>query len=81
MQLGFLSLGIASAIATAAMVKVVHAVNKYGNDIGIAATKGTTFLGLTWGATAAMLLAACLSTIQCIAGRKNRRTYGEKGYH
>ena len=62
------------------MVKVVNAVNKYGDAIGLAADKGTTFLGLTWGATAAMLLAACLSTIQCIAGRKHQRGYGEKEY-
>jgi hypothetical protein len=63
------------------MVKVVHAINKYGDGIGLAATKGSTFLGLTWGATAAMLLAASLSTVQCIAGRKHRRSYSEKAYH
>jgi hypothetical protein len=75
-------LGIASAISTAIMVKVVNAINKYGDGIGIAATRGTTFLGLTWGAVAAMLLAAILSTVQCIAGRKHhRRSYSEKGYH
>ena len=79
--MGFLTLGIASAISTSIMVKVVNAVNKYGDGIGLAATKGSTFLGLTWGATAAMLLAACLSTVQCIAGRKHNRAYSEKSYH
>lgn len=78
--MGFFTLGIASAISTAVMVKVVHAVNRYGDAIGLAADKGATFLGLTWGATAAMLLAACLSTVQCIAGRKHQRGYGEKEY-
>lgn len=77
----FLALGIASAAATALIFKAVNAVNKYGNDIGIAANKGTAFLGMTWGATAAMLLASFLSISQCLAGRKHRRDrYGEKSY-
>ena len=64
------------------MVKAVNAVNKYGSDIGIAASKGTTFLGLTWGATAAMLVASCLSVVQCMAGREKHRSpnYSEKPY-
>lgn len=79
--LAFLALGIASAVATAIITKAVNAVNKYGDDIGIAATKGTKFLGMTWGATAAMLLASILSVAQCVAGQKQRRDrHSEKPY-
>lgn len=79
--MAFLTIGIASAVATAVIVKAVDALNKYGKDIGISATKGTTFLGLTWGATAAMLLASILSIAQCCAGRRHRtKTYAEKPY-
>jgi len=79
--LALLTIGIASAVSTAIIVKATNAVNKYGNDIGVSATKGTTFLGLTWGATAAMLLAAFVSIAQCVAGRRHRsRSHGEKPY-
>jgi hypothetical protein len=80
-QLAFLAIGIASAIATAVIVKAVHAVNKYGDDIGIAAYKGVKFLGMTWAATAVMLLASVVSIAQCCAPRSKSRRYGEKeGY-
>ncbi|KAL8721699.1 MAG: hypothetical protein Q9181_007649, partial [Wetmoreana brouardii] len=42
--LAFMALGIASAIVSAIMSKVVHEVNKHGTDIGVTATKGKTFL-------------------------------------
>ncbi|KIW38544.1 uncharacterized protein PV06_09500 [Exophiala oligosperma] len=77
--LAFLSIGIASAIATAVIVKAVHAVNKHGHDIGIAADKGGKFLGMTWAATAVMLLASVVSIAQCCAPRSRSRRYGEKG--
>ncbi|KAK5204465.1 hypothetical protein LTR47_009247 [Exophiala xenobiotica] len=79
--LAFLAIGIASAIATAVIVKAVHAVNKYGDDIGIAAYKGVKFLGMTWAATAVMLLASVVSIAQCCAPRSKSRRFGEKeGY-
>jgi hypothetical protein len=80
-QLAFLAIGIASAISTAIIVKAVNTINKFGDDIGIAASKGGAFLGMTWAATVAMLLASLLSIAQCVAGRRNRnhKTYGEKG--
>ncbi|RMZ78436.1 hypothetical protein DV737_g3885, partial [Chaetothyriales sp. CBS 132003] len=76
--IAFLALGIASAIATAGMFKAVHAINKYGHDIGISATRGATFLGLTWGATAAALVASLLSIVQCMAGRKHKEHDDDK---
>jgi len=79
--LALLTIGIASAISTALIVKAVNAINKYGKEIGIAGYKGDTFLGMTWAATAAMLLATVMSIAQCCGGssRRNRR-YGEKSY-
>ncbi|KKY20927.1 putative integral membrane protein [Phaeomoniella chlamydospora] len=76
--LAFLALGIASAISTVIAVKVTHVVNKYGADIGIAAYKGKTFLGMTWAATVVMLLASFLWLMECCAGRRRRTTYTEK---
>jgi hypothetical protein len=71
--LAFLTIGIASAISTAILVKAVNAVNKYGEDIGLAATKGKSFLGMTWAATAVMLLASFVWVAECCAGRRTRR--------
>lgn len=71
-MLAFLTIGIASAISTAIIVKAVNAVNKYGEDIGLAASKGKTFLGMTWAATALMLLASFVWVAECCAGRKSR---------
>lgn len=79
LQLAFLSIGIASGIATAIIVKATNTINKYGEDIGIAAYKGGRFLGMTWAATALMLLAAIVSIAQCCGGRRKDRQNGEKG--
>lgn len=70
--ISFLSLGIAAAIATAIMAKATDAINKYGDDIGISATKGVTFLGMAWGAAAAMLVAMIVSIAQVCVGRRNK---------
>ena len=63
------------------MVKAVNAVNKYGHELGVAAYKGKEFLGLTWAATAIMLLAAIMWVFECIKGRKARRYGGEKSVY
>ncbi|KIX09977.1 uncharacterized protein Z518_01058 [Rhinocladiella mackenziei CBS 650.93] len=77
--LAFLAIGIGSAISTAIVVKAVDAINKYGDDIGIAAEMGDKFLGMTWAATGLMLLAATVSLVQFCAGRRRSQQYGEKG--
>lgn len=76
--IAFLSLGIAAAIATAIMAKATDAINEYGNDIGISATKGVNFLGMAWGATAAMLVAMIVSIAQVCVGRRNKRFQSSK---
>ena len=77
-QLAFLTLGIASAISTAVIVKAVNTINKHGADIGIAAYKGSKFLGMTWAATALMLLASFVWAVEVLRGRRHV-TYVEKG--
>ncbi|KAI9886517.1 MAG: hypothetical protein M1823_001698 [Watsoniomyces obsoletus] len=68
--LSFLALGIASGIVTAATVKATEIINDKGRDIGIAATRGNKFLGMTWAATATMLLATILWMTQCCVRRR-----------
>jgi len=77
--LSFLALGIASAIITVIMVKIVNLVTKYGDDIGLFAYKGGKYLALTWSATALMLLATIAWTAECVVGRRNKnREWAEK---
>ncbi|RVX71549.1 hypothetical protein B0A52_05121 [Exophiala mesophila] len=76
--IAFLGLGIASAIATAVIVKGANTINKYGERIGIAAYKGSKFLGMTWAATALIFVAAIISVAQAIGGRKRDKHVGEK---
>jgi len=72
--LAFLALGIASAIVTAAMVKIANAVNSDGGqDIGVVAYKGNKYLALTWAATGVMLVAVVGSFLECCFGRRERR--------
>lgn len=74
-----MALGIASTIASAVMAKVVDEVNKHGNRIGIAATKGTTFLGMTWAATILMLIAALAWAYEFVAPKNRHTRYVREG--
>ncbi|KAL8667566.1 MAG: hypothetical protein Q9168_007220 [Polycauliona sp. 1 TL-2023] len=81
-SLALLTLGIASAIASVIMSKVVKEVNKHGNDIGISASKGKTFLGMTWAATVLMAIAAVAWIYEFVAHRRRQTSYvfeGKKG--
>lgn len=71
--LAFLSVGIASAIATAIAVKATQLINDKGESIGISAQKGTKFLIITWVATALLLVASLVWCVDCVAGRRRRR--------
>ncbi|KAK4545672.1 hypothetical protein LTR36_002625 [Oleoguttula mirabilis] len=77
--LAFLAIGLASAIATAIAVKSADVINKYGNDVGISAQKGTRFLVLTWVATGVMLIASMVWCFDCIIGRKQHKG-SRRGY-
>jgi hypothetical protein len=77
--LAFLALGVASAIVTVFMVKVVDLVGQYGNDIGLYAYKGDKFLAITWAATVVMLLAVVAWFGECCFRRRvRRREWAEK---
>ena len=66
---------IASAISTAVINQIVDAVNTYGEDIGVVATKGTTFIGMTWSATLLVLLAGVAWVLEFIRGRREMASY------
>lgn len=64
------------------MSKVVHEVNKHGNDVGISASMGKTFLGMTWAATILMAIAAVAWIYESVAHRRRQSSYifeGKKG--
>lgn len=74
-----LLLGIASIIITVIMAKVVNAVNEHGTDIGVTASKGKTFLGMTWAATCLMLVAAIAWIYEFVTIRRQQTTYVIEG--
>jgi len=77
--LAFFALGIASAIVTVVMVKVVNLVNKYGDDIGLFAYRGNKYLAMTWAATALMFIATIAWVGECCVGRRNKnKEWAEK---
>lgn len=69
--IAFLCIGAASGVATAIIVEAVKELNKYGNDLGISATRGTRFLAMTWAATGVMLIALIISFVQLCVGRRD----------
>lgn len=60
-QLALLAITLATTLSTVIIEKEVDVINKHGEVIGIAATKGVRFLSMMWGATVLMLLATILS--------------------
>jgi hypothetical protein len=71
-MIGFIALAVASILVTVIIVKAVHILNDFGKVIGLSAYRGSTFLGMTWAATALMLLASMVWVVECIMGRKRR---------
>jgi hypothetical protein len=74
--LPFLSLLIASAIATIVQMKAVGVINKYGNGIGLYAYRGDKYLLLTWAAVVVMFMAAATEIIIGRNDIKNEYTRG-----
>jgi hypothetical protein len=54
---------LATILSTVIVEKGVDVINKHGKEIGIAATKGVTFLTMTWVATVSMLLGTIFSIL------------------
>ncbi|KAH8590546.1 actin cortical patch SUR7/pH-response regulator pali [Bisporella sp. PMI_857] len=77
--LAFVALLIPSIIVTVAQKKFTHIINKYGDDIGVVAHRGTKYLSITWVATGVMFLASLAWMIDfCIGRRNEKRVYTEK---
>lgn len=60
-QLALVAIALATIFSTVIVEKEVDVINKHGEDIGIAATKGTRFLSMMWVSTVLMLVAIILS--------------------
>jgi hypothetical protein len=71
--LAFLFVGISAGISTAVIVRAVADINDYGEETGIAAYRGTKYLGMTWAAVGLLLVAAILAMISCCRGRPSKR--------
>ncbi|KAH9828848.1 integral membrane protein-like protein [Teratosphaeria destructans] len=71
--MAFVASLLASALATAVVVKGTHVINKYGHDIGISAKEGRWFLAITWAATALVLVASCVWCVEGVVGCSHRR--------
>lgn len=67
--LALVAILIASAISTAIAVEGASVINKYGNDIGVAANKGNKFLALTWVATGLMFVGTLVWCFACLSSR------------
>lgn len=75
-SLAALVLLIASILVTVAGKKGVSKLNDVGDDVGISASRGTKFLGLTWAATALMLAAAIYWFVHlCLMRRERKREW------
>lgn len=68
--MAFVTLGIASAIATAVAVKGARTINKYGGEVGVSADRGNKFLVITWVATGLLLLSSVVWCVLAVMGRK-----------
>jgi hypothetical protein len=68
LQLGFIALGTSSAIATVISLKFVDLINRHGQNIGVSASRGEKFLGMTWAAVGLLLIAIFISLVMVVAG-------------
>jgi len=57
--LSALALFVGSMVVTIGGKKAADAVNEYGDDVGLVASRGSKFLAIAWTAFAAMAVAAC----------------------
>ncbi|CAG7564137.1 unnamed protein product [Fusarium equiseti] len=75
-SLAALVLLIASILVTVAGKKGVSKLNDVGDNVGISASRGTKFLGLTWAAAALMIAAAIYWFVHlCLMRRERKREW------
>ncbi|KAF4450500.1 hypothetical protein F53441_6390 [Fusarium austroafricanum] len=74
--LAALVLLIASILVTVAGKKGVKAINKIGDNVGVSASLGNKFLGLTWAAAGLMIIAAIYWVMHlCLMRRERKRQW------
>lgn len=78
-SLAFGSLLLASSIANIVINKVVSAINEHGNDIGVYAYKGGTFIGMTWAATLLVLVTSFMWSYEFIQQRRGAASLVKEG--
>jgi len=71
--LSALALFVGSMIVTIGGKKAADAINEFGDDIGLVATRGSKFISISWASFAAMFVAACYWTYELFAVIKARR--------
>lgn len=74
-----MSLLLASTIATIVIGKVVKAINDHGNEIGVYAYKGQTFINMTWASTMLVLITGLMWSYEYIQERKAAAFFGKDG--
>ena len=74
-QFACFCLMVASAVATGIINKVVEIVNSNGNSIGISATKGIKFVGMTWASDILMLLTGFVWLFHFFQSRKQAMAF------
>ena len=62
--LSALALFVGSMIVTIGGKKAADAINEFGDDIGLVATRGSKFISISWASFAAMFVAACYWTYE-----------------
>ena len=70
---------VASAIATGIINKVVQMINSNGNSIGISATKGIKFVGMTWASDILMLFTGFVWLFHFFRSRKQAMAFMPEG--
>lgn len=70
--LGFVLLGVASAIGTAIAVMVRNIINQKAKDINVHAFNSPAYLGMTWAAVVALLIASMWWCFVCCCGSHDR---------
>ncbi|KAI5367613.1 hypothetical protein Slin14017_G026490 [Septoria linicola] len=79
--LAFLISAATSAIITVVAVYGSDLINQYGEEYGVLASSGTSFLILTWFATGCLLVTALLWCVDCccLSGRRKRKSEPKYG--
>ena len=70
---------VASATATGIINKVVQIINSNGNSIGISATKGIKFVGMTWASDILMLFTGFVWLFHLFHSRKQAMAFMPEG--